>query len=143
MFDTRTGILHFERPSTSIAPWLTRDQFLASSLADGATSHVKNEPHHSWKLKGTFHSMGLELILGLWFRGQQLVIVTLMDPDPRFGTSWAEHSLKREMARKASHDRWLSHSLSEQRAFSWGTVWSDYDVKAGFSDIVVRYAGWE
>jgi hypothetical protein len=140
MFDASTGTLTFDQPPTVIAPSLTRDQFLGSALADGATTHIENEPYHSWKLNGTFRCAGLELLVVLWFRGQQLIMVSLMDPDPRFGTSWADHSLEKEMARKASHDAWLSRALGPHRNVSWGSVWSGYDERGGFSDIVVKYA---
>src|SRR4051812_32945152 len=106
MFDASTGTLTFEQPPTVIAPSLTRDEFLGSSLADGATTHVANEPFHSWKLNGTFRSARLDLLVVVWFRGQKLTMVSLMDPDRRFGTSWADHSREKEMARKASHDAW-------------------------------------
>jgi hypothetical protein len=102
MFDASTGTLTFERPPTVIPPTLTRDQFLGSSLSDGATTHVENVPYHSWKLNGTFRSAEIDLLVVLYFRDQQLTMLNLMDPDPRFGTSWADHSLEKEMARKAS-----------------------------------------
>ena len=139
MFDATTGTVTFERPPMVIAPSLTRDQFLGSSLADGATTHIGSEPYHSWKLNGTFRSAGLDLLVVLWFRGQQLTMLSLMDPDPRFGTSWADHSLEKEMARKASHDAWLARSLGRRRVFAWGGVSSDYDDRSGGSSIVIRY----
>jgi hypothetical protein len=67
-------------------------------------------------------------------------MVSLMDPDPRFGTSWSDHSLQNEMARKASHDAWLSRAVSPQCNDSWGTIWSGYDEQGGFSQILIRYA---
>ena len=143
MFDASTGALTFEEPPAVISPSLTRDQFLAGKLAHGATTHVDNEPYHSWKLDGTFRSSGLDLLVVLWFHGQQLTMVSLMNPDPRFGTSWADYSLEKEMARKTSHDAWLSRVLPSPHNLSWGSVWSGYDDKGGFSDIVVRYAAAE
>jgi hypothetical protein len=140
MLDESTGTLSFEQPAALIAPSLTRDRFLGSSLADGATTHIANEPYHSWKLNGTFRSAGVDLLVVLWFRGPQLTMVSLMDPDPRFGTSWSEHSLEKEMARKASHDAWLSRALPPSLDVSWGSVWSGYDEKAGFSEIIIKYA---
>lgn len=47
--------------------------------------------------------------------------------------------LAKEMARKASHDDWLSRVLGSEREFSWGSVWSDYDDRGGFSEIAVMY----
>ena len=138
MFDAH-GTLTFDEPPTVIAPSLTRDQFLAGSLANGATTHVENEPYHSWKLGGTFRSAGVELLVVLFFRGQQLTMMELMDPDPRFGSIWAEVTLDKEMARKACHDAWLSRTLPRHRDSSWGSVWSGYDAKGGFALIRVRY----
>jgi hypothetical protein len=80
----------------------------------------------------------LELLVVLWFHGQRLTMISLMDADPRFGTSWTDQSYEKELARKASHDAWLSRALP-QREVSWGSVWSGYDEKGGFSDIVVKY----
>ena len=139
MFDASTGTLSFEQPLTVIAPSLTRDQFLGTCLADGATTHIENEPYHSWKLNGAFRSAGLELLAVLWFHGQKLTRVSLMDSNPRFGTSWAEHSLEKEMARKASHDAWLSRAHAPHHKVAWGSVRSGYDERGGFSDIVVMY----
>jgi hypothetical protein len=80
------------------------------------------------------------LLVVLWFREQQLTMVSLMASDPRFGTSWADYSLENEMARKASHDAWLSRVLGPNRNFSWGKVWSAYDERGAFSDMGVKYA---
>ena len=143
MFDAITGTLTFEEPPTVIASSLTRDQFLGSPLADGTTTHIENEPYHSWKLKGTFHSAGLDLLVVLYFRGQQLTMVSLTDADPRFGTIWADQSPEKEMARKASHDAWLSRARAPHHHVSWGSVRSGYDERGGFSDIVVKYAAAE
>ncbi|MGL6074988.1 MAG: hypothetical protein ACRC8S_12585 [Fimbriiglobus sp.] len=140
MFDASTGTLRFEQPPTVIAPSLTRDRFLVSSLADEARSHIANGTFHSWKLNGTFRSSGLDLLVVLWFHDQHLTMVSLMDPDPRFGTSWDDHSLENEMARKASHDVWLARALAPHRNFAWGSVLSGYDERGGFSNIVVKYA---
>jgi hypothetical protein len=65
-------------------------------------------------------------------------MISLMDADPRFGTSWTDQSYEKELARKASHDAWLSQALPQPEV-SWGSVWSGYDEKGGFSDIVVKY----
>jgi len=140
MIDARTGAITFETPAAVITPCMTRDQFLASPLAAGATDHVANEPYYSWKLKGTCRVADVDLLVVLWFHGQRLSMVSLMDPDPRFGASWADHSVTNEMARKASHDAWLSRALGPMREFTWGNVWSEYDARGGFSDIGVKYA---
>ena len=47
------------------------------------------------------------------------------------------------MARKPSHDAWLSRTLAPHYNVSWGSVRSGYDERGGFSDIVVKYAAAE
>jgi hypothetical protein len=141
MFDASTGILSFERPAVVISPAMTRAAFLASPLAEGATSHIKNEPFHSWKLKGSYRSAQLDLLVVVWFRDEKLTMISLMDPDSRYGTSWEDYSLEKEMKRKASHDAWLSRVLPSQTDYSWGSVRSDYNDRGAFSEIVVKYGG--
>lgn len=140
MFNEQTGVLTFDRPQVSIGPSLTRDEFLLSSLAEGATTLVQNEPHHAWKLGRCFQSLGIELLVALVFRDQELSTMSLMDADPRFGTSWDDASYDKEMARKDSHDVWLSSILPPRGEFLWGKVWSAYDDKGGFSCVIVNYA---
>ena len=140
MLDPDRGILSFEQPAVAIAPSLTRDQFLQSDLAADATTHVENEPHHSWRLAPRFRAGAVEFIVVLWFHDQRLVRLTLMDADDRFGTSWAEYSIEKELARKRSHDAWLAASLQSRDEFPWGRVWSDYDERGGFSSITIHYA---
>lgn len=135
MLDPTTGTFTFEKPPTTIAPSLTRDEFLASPLFSGATTHIENEPYHSWALAGTFRSFGLDLHVVLFFHHQRLTLVQLENSDPRF-----DISREKQLACKASHDAWLSRSLHSKRNFSWGRVWSGYDdAKSGFSSIDVHY----
>src|SRR3954463_14396814 len=99
VIDARTGKITFDEPSITIDPSLTRDAFLGSPIAAGATTHNENEPYHSWKLGGTFRSSGLDLLVVLWFHRRRLTMVSLMDSDPRFGTSWEDSTVEKEMAR--------------------------------------------
>lgn len=139
MIDAHTGTLTFERPPATIGRSLTRDEFLRSPLAEGATTFVANEPHHAWKLAGTFRSCELDMLVVLHFSAQQLTMVSMSNPDPRFGTSWDDHSREKEMARKAAHDTWLARALPSPPDVSWGSVVSVFDEKTGGSAIVVRY----
>ena len=108
MIDPDSGMLTFETPPASIAPSLTRAQFLVSALAKGAVTFVDNEPFHSWKINRTLRSCEVDFVVVLFFSGERLTMISLMNTDPRFGTSWADYSLENELARKASHDQWLA-----------------------------------
>ena len=141
MLNPNNGILTFETPPATLEPWLTRDGFLNGSFAVIAKTHVENEPYHSWKLSSQFRSANINFWVAIFFHDQQLTMLSLMDDDPRFGTSWDDYSLEKEMERKASHDTWLTHCLASKRKFSWGSVWSGYDDRGGFSSIKIRYGG--
>jgi hypothetical protein len=131
MIDSNTGMLTFEEPPAVIAPSLTRHSFLCSPLAEGAATYVENEPYHSWKLGRSFCPSNLNLFVVLFFHHERLTALELVDSDARFGTSWADHSVEKEMQRKAAHDAWLSRCLGFERRFSWGSVSSIYDERAG------------
>jgi hypothetical protein len=66
-------------------------------------------------------------------------MVDFCHSDPRFGSSWDDHSLAKEMDRKASHEKLLSACLGSKRTFPWGSVWSGYDERGGGSAIIIRY----
>jgi hypothetical protein len=142
MLDAETGRLAFRSPGASIGPELTRTEFLASPLAEGARTIVANEPYHSWQLRGEYAS-GLSFLVALYFRGEELAMISLADADPTFGAGdWSQWSEEKEQARKQSHDRWLNAHLGERRDFPWGKVFSEYDSKSGASTIGVCYPAW-
>src|SRR3954463_14202479 len=66
MIDPRTGKIPFDEPSITIDPSLTRDAFLGSPIAAGATTHIENEPYHSWRLGGAVRPSGPRSFLGPW-----------------------------------------------------------------------------
>ncbi|HEV2293593.1 MAG TPA: hypothetical protein VGR35_07045 [Tepidisphaeraceae bacterium] len=137
MFDAATGVLTFEQPPVTIAPRLTRDLFANSSMvARATTASDPNGKYHKWRLRQC-RSAGVAFFVEITFEEQRLMMLMMADENPRFGTSWADHSLEKEMARKASHDAWLTRTLGPQREFPWGKVWSGYEDRSGGSSIVV------
>jgi hypothetical protein len=82
-------------------------------------------------------SADLVFNVSLFFRGERLNIVSLMGIEPCF--SWEDHSEEKEYRRKVLHDAWLAGSLGRRRRYPWGTVWSGYDERGGYSSIDVRY----
>ena len=139
MIDPQTGIISFEQPLVQFGPALTRTEFLSAPWAIEAADFIVNEPWHSWKLGGPHLSGSVPFVIVLFFHGEDLKMVDFAHSDPKFGTSWDDYSVEKEMNRKASHDQWLSACIGLQRAFPWGSVWSGYDERGGGSSIFVRY----
>jgi hypothetical protein len=126
VIDRKTGALRFE-DGVELSSELTRTSFLASEIGQRAEKSVQNEPYSSWRLSAlldpphTFSAI-------LYFRGEKLWQICLVDSDPKFGTSWSDSD---EHARKLSHDVWLEASLSTERDFAWGSAESLVDVRSG------------
>jgi hypothetical protein len=139
MIDRETGLLDFQEPPVQIGPNLTRTEFLAATWAGDAEDVVVNEPWHSWKLRGKYVAEAVSFIVVLYFHGECLKMIILGNADERFGKSWGDWSLENEMARKASHDQWLTSFLGSWREFPWGGASSEFDSRSGGSSIIIRY----
>jgi hypothetical protein len=139
VIDPATGALSFQDASVQIGSALKRSEFLSAWWSKDAVDWVVNEPWHSWKLPRECTSDSISFIVVLYYRGEQLMQVELCNCDPKFGTSWNDHSDEKELNRKASHDQWLLACLRDRRTFSWGSVWSGYDDGGGSSSIRIRY----
>jgi hypothetical protein len=121
---------------TVLSPRLTRSVFLSSAEGKGAEVSVKNEPWCSFRFEDHEDSMGVIV----FFKGEILESVHLSINDPRFGTSWEDWSEEKELGRKRANDQWLkSNGLPPGKRYSWGSVWSDYSPKSGYSLIVIQY----
>jgi hypothetical protein len=139
MIDPRTGEFSFEQPPLRFGPRLSRAEFLAATWAHNASDFVVNEPWHSWKLSGTYLSASIPFVVILYYHGEKLSLVETCHSDPKFGTSWSDYTIEKEMQRKESHDRWLDTCLGHERTYSWGRVASVHDSKGGGTTIMVRY----
>jgi hypothetical protein len=143
MLNANTGALSIGNLGVSLGPEVTRSEFLASPLAKGARAIVANEPHHSWQLQGEYAS-GLPFIVSLYFRGEELAMISLADADKAFvAGDWSRWSEEKELSRKQNHDRWLNSQIGERREFPWGRVFSAYAPKSGGSAIGICYPAWE
>ncbi|HWL91932.1 MAG TPA: hypothetical protein VNT79_00205 [Phycisphaerae bacterium] len=138
MICPKTVKIQFDSPSLQISPQLTRASFLESEFGKVARTLVSNEPWHSWVLSETCHSRRA-FNVALYFEGEKIASVSLDASDPAFGTSWDDFTPEKAMQQKAAHDEWVSAWLGGKRKFRWGTVWSGYDEKSGFSSIHIRY----
>jgi hypothetical protein len=137
--DERTGSIELPEIGTVISPSLSRSQFLEAPAFSGAAVSVTNEPWCSYILP-TIAQPETELSITFQFHGQQLLSLGLMHGAARFGSSWAEWSEERELARKSFHERWLARELGVHLGdYSWGSISSHYDSKGGFSSITIQY----
>lgn len=141
MLDLTSGALTFKRPLTTLGPELTRSEFLQSDVARNAATLIQNEPWHSWSLAGTFLAE-YPFAVALYFRGDALAMIDMAHVNAKFGLSWDDWAEEKELARKASHDEWVSRNVGAQRSFPWGEVSSLYDAKGGGSHLSICYAAW-
>jgi hypothetical protein len=129
--NTSSGAMTFS--GGSMGPALTRDDFLAGSLATDAKATVVNEPWITFE-----------------FRPEPLVAASAVFKDStlvelRFMMTEAtdhEEPLNEqdEIRRKSIHDEWLSAQVgSGPHHFPWGSIESDFDPRSLCSQIIVRY----
>jgi hypothetical protein len=137
MIDSATGQIRLPLDRIQIGSSLTREQFLASPLAERCRELVCNEPYCSFALP-TVQFNNHTFAWSLWFCGSVLQRVLIQCADVEFGSSWSDWSEEREKSRKQLHDSLIRSLLGQD--FSWGSVYSDYDSKSGFSSIGVVYA---
>ncbi len=84
------------------------------------------------------------------FEKSRLVKLTLIDDDPKFGTSWDDYTEENEQARRRAHDKALTRDLGaphrtddahfiKEWTFAWGKVTSSHDPRDGITAITIRY----
>jgi hypothetical protein len=142
MIERTTGQIQFPSDGICISALLSREHFLASTLAGQCRELVRNEPYCSFALPAVQFD-GHSFVWSLWFRGSVLQRVSIACSDPGFGgASWADWSEEHEFSRKRLHDSLLSSVLGAdwlQQRFAWGRVHSAFDRKSGGSSIEVTY----
>ena len=139
MIDKKDGSVIPPGTKWCISPSLSRSDFLASPMAEGASICIKNEPWCSWDLCQAVVPDG-RWYLRLFFYGEKLTTVELSFADANEERSWSDWSKEKELARKRRHDQVLSQTLETQPyLFSWGRVNSNFDERSGSSSIVISY----
>lgn len=136
---TETGVITLPEMGASLAPTLSRSQFLQSPEFFEARVFVRDEPRCSYRLPAIPQKY-TELVIIVQFHDEQLVSLDLCHGAHCFGTSWADWSEERELARKAFHERWLASEVGVNPGnYEWGEIASYYDEKGRFSSIAIRY----
>lgn len=136
----KTGTVTLPEIDAFISPSLSRYVFLSTPSFQGASVVVRNEPWCSYDLP-PIPLPETNLYVRFQFHDQRLTDVSLTHSAPQFGSSWADWSEERELARKAFHESWLARELHLSPGyFPWGEIVSCYDAKGGSSFIIIRYA---
>lgn len=129
--NTDNGAMTFS--GGSMCPAITRDEFLAGSLATDARAAVVNEPWITYE----FWPEAMVAASAV-FEDSTLVELRFMLAE----TGDLERPLNEhdEIRRKSIHDEWLSAQLgSGPYNFPWGSIESDFDPRSLCSQIIVRY----
>jgi hypothetical protein len=133
--DPKTGDLTLASGSI-LSSRLSRSGFLASPEGRGAKLVVRNDPWCSFRFDEIEESMAIVV----YFNQEELESVELSISDPKFGNAWNDWSEAKELQRNKANADWLDgKGLVPGTAYSWGTIWSDYDPKSGSSAISIRY----
>lgn len=133
--DPTTGNISLQS-GTVLSKETTRDAFLRSPEGLKASVLVKNEAWCSFKFAVPEES----IVLAVFFKDELLESVQLCLTGSAYGSSWQDWSEEKEMERKRANDGLLfKNGLVPGEKYSWGTVWSGYDSKGGFSSAVLRY----
>jgi hypothetical protein len=124
---------------------LTETTLLAAT-AGLARPLVHNGIYRSYLLPKTALN-GRDFRPSVYFTDGRIVSVhlTWADPETDGGSAWESHSFDRERSIAEADATWLAATLdgvgstTATYTFEWGTIWSGFDDRGGFSSIVVRY----
>ena len=141
MLDPTTGEVTLTTTKVCLGPRVTLTEFLVSAVGQHASPGTINPP---WANYGCSFAVGevgpFPADLGVQFKGEALLWLTIMNLSPEFGTSWDDWSREKEDARRRTHDAWLRASGLPPGRYRFAEVWSDYSEKDALSKIVIRYA---
>jgi hypothetical protein len=127
----------------------TRAAFLSSPLKQTVQSTSDADGWTASYDLGVRSLAGVSLSVRVSFAGERLAGCTLVDVDPRFGTSWDDWTEEKQLALRDHHDDWLVSQLGPppSRApgdelryeLPWGTAWSTFDRRGGGCSIGVSF----
>lgn len=140
MIHTDTGEVVTCDGALRVGPSLAKGDFLESAHGRQSTVDIVNVPWCSYRLELPAGSLLPDrAVVILRFFRQRLRYVQIVDVDERFGTSWHDWSLEKEMLRKRLHEQWLDDNDAAEGDYPWGRIVSAYDERSGGSYILLRY----
>lgn len=80
-------------------------------------------------------------IFALGFRNRKLREMSFIMSNEPFSTDqyWNDFNKEDELRKLEDYKKWLTENLGSEKEFSWGSVWTEFDVKGGSSSIGIRY----
>jgi hypothetical protein len=122
-----------------IGPSFTEGQFLSSPLARMSKALSHTPPWTRYRTARQRISARTFRVT-LHFHTGKLVAIELFEVGAESKAFWNDWSDREEEERKASHDAWLESILgAPPYVYPWGEVSSEFDLRGGYSSIVVRY----
>ncbi|AUX41231.1 hypothetical protein SOCE26_026410 [Sorangium cellulosum] len=138
MIHRQTGEIELSS-GARIGPTYSEAQFLASPLARTAKALSKTHPWSGYRTSRQRIAHKTFRVTLHFFTGK-LASVELFEVGAESKASWNDWSEKEEAERKASHDAWLESILgAPPYDYAWGRITSEYDLRGGYSSIVVRF----
>ena len=120
---------------------------LIDAMGDRAKPSVANGPHRSYVLPA-LTLMGRPYTPSVYFTDGLIASISLTwaDPARAIGSDpWANWSAERERAIARDDAKWLAAALegagstTQIYTFDWGTAWSGFDERSGYSSVGIRY----
>lgn len=147
VLDPSTGDLRL--PEGRLGRDLTRGAFLSSPLKQTVKHASDADPWTASYALGVRSLAGVSFAVQVGFAGERLAGYSLVDVDPRFGTSWDDWTEEKQLALRDHHDGWLVSQLGSPSSralgdelhyeFPWGRVWSTFDRRGGGCSIGVSF----
>lgn len=124
----------------------TSEAALLSAMVENARPLVHNGPYRSYLLPQTT-LQGRTFNPSAYFNDGRLesVYLTWADPNIKGGSPWEDFSFERERSIADADAAWLTNALGQAGAgrktyqFDWGSIWSGFDERSGFSSVILRY----
>lgn len=134
----RNGILHLSGEDT-LGPGLREADFLRSPLGQASKSNGSNDGWSRYHVEGDLDN-GLMCSAGLYFFDGRLRHINFQPHWPGRARGWRNWSEEGELRVRDQNNQLLAEYLGPPPyVFAWGSIWSGYDPKGGFSSIFVSY----
>ena len=144
MIDKETGDVKFPGWERPLSRYLTREVFLNSSLAQGASVQVENGEYCSWRLSPTKWENDKWWITVVYFKGELLYQLMLAASEAEVSSGRESWSEEREMSMKSYYESVLEKLFGfsgvHPYKFHWGLIETVYDERSLGSYIIIKYA---
>lgn len=135
---TKEGVVIISR-EVALFPGLSENQFTQSSVGSCATSDGSNDGFTRYFANG-YWSDAQPISMHLVFSKGVIKLVSISPKWPETPTSWSDWNEENQLRIKQRNDHLLREFLGPPPyKYDWGCIESDYDLRGGFSSIVIKY----